>query len=84
MTAATEPPDACIAWLESFYALPLAERRWVIDFITDQSPTVIGADVAARPATPEPVENSLPERRQRQDALNHAIRAALVVLSPSD
>ena len=37
----------------------------------------------ARPATPEPVENSLPERRQRQDALNHAIRAALVVLSPS-
>ena len=48
MTAATEPPDACIAWLESFYALPLAERRWVIDFITDQSPTVIGADVAAR------------------------------------
>ena len=48
MTAATEPPDACIAWLESFYALPLAERRWVIDFITDQSPDEIGADVAAR------------------------------------
>ncbi|MCC7219793.1 MAG: hypothetical protein IT490_03585 [Candidatus Contendobacter sp.] len=41
-------PDACLAWLESFYALPLAERRWVIDFITDQSPDDIGADVAAR------------------------------------
>jgi hypothetical protein len=37
----------------------------------------------ARPATPEPVENSLPEQRQRPDALNHAIRAALAVLSPS-
>ena len=30
-----------------------------------------------------PVETSLPERRQRQDALNHAIRAAIAVLSPS-
>ena len=48
MTAVTEAPDACLAWLESFYALPLAERRWVIDFITDQSPDDIGADVAAR------------------------------------
>ena len=37
----------------------------------------------ARPATPEPVETSLPEQRQRPDALNHAIRAALPVLSPS-
>ena len=48
MTAVTEAPDACLAWLESFYALPLAERKWVIDFITDQSPDDIGADVAAR------------------------------------
>jgi hypothetical protein len=38
----------------------------------------------ARPATPEPVENSLPERRQRIDAISDAIRAALPVLSPSD
>ena len=37
----------------------------------------------ARPATPEPVEPSLPERRQRIDAISDAIRAALVVLSPS-
>ena len=37
----------------------------------------------ARPVTPEPVETSLPEQRQRPDALNHAIRAALAVLSPS-
>ena len=48
MTAIIEPPDACTAWLASFQALPLAERKWVVDFITDQSPTVIGADVAAR------------------------------------
>ena len=48
MNAATVVPDACLAWLESFYALPLAERRWVIDFITDQSSTDIGADIAAQ------------------------------------
>jgi hypothetical protein len=48
MTAVTEAPDACLAWLESFYALPLAERKWVIDFITDQSPDDIGADIAAQ------------------------------------
>ena len=48
MTAATVAPDACTAWLDSFQALPLAERKWVIDFITDQSPDDIGADVAAR------------------------------------
>lgn len=46
----------------------------------------IGAWLGAMPARPEsilPVETSLPERRQRQDALNHAIRAAIAVLSPS-
>ena len=48
MTTIIEAPDACLAWLDSFYALPLAERRWVVDFITDQSPDEIGADVAAR------------------------------------
>ena len=48
MTAATVAPDACTAWLDSFQALPLAERKWVIDYITDQSPDEIGADVAAR------------------------------------
>jgi hypothetical protein len=84
MTTTVEAPDACLAWLDSFQALPLAERQWVVDFITDQSPDEIGADVAARPATPEPVETYLPEQRQRPDALNHAIRAALPVLSPSD
>ena len=48
MTAATEAPDACTAWLDDFYALTTPERRWVIDFITDQSPGEIGADIAAR------------------------------------
>ena len=48
MTAIIEAPDACTAWLASFQALPLAERQWVVDFITDQSPDEIGADVAAR------------------------------------
>lgn len=48
MTTTVEPPDACTAWLASFQALPLAERQWVVDFITDQSPDEIGADVAAR------------------------------------
>ena len=37
----------------------------------------------ARPESIPPVGTSLPERRQRQDALNHAIRAAIAVLSPS-
>ena len=37
----------------------------------------------ALPATHEPVETSLPEKRQRIDALSNAIRAAIAVLSPS-
>ena len=47
MTTAVEAPDACTAWLHSFYGLPLAERKWVIDFIT-HDPDEAGADVAAR------------------------------------
>ena len=47
MTTTVEAPDACTAWLHSFYGLPLAERKWVIDFIT-HDPDEAGADVAAR------------------------------------
>jgi hypothetical protein len=47
MNVATESPDACTAWLDSFYALSWAERQWVIDFIT-HDPDEAGADVAAR------------------------------------
>ena len=48
MTAATVAPDACTAWLDSFQALSWPERQWVVDYLTDQSPTDLGADVAAR------------------------------------
>ena len=45
----------------------------------------LGATPGPEPAESiPPVETSLPERRQRIDAISDAIRAALPVLSPSD